>query len=100
MGGILHFLKWLLSEDSEEAQIRRGLILITIPIIEVDTYISNREPGDEKTWNKGEVPIYNLNAWTWECFCELGLETGILGVLPRGYPNNLVESRDSLLLSA
>ena len=70
--GILHFLKWLLSEDPEAIRIRRGLIVITIPIIEVDTYISNRETGDEKTGNKAGVPIYNLNAWTWE-----GVPTGV-----------------------
>lgn len=64
--GILHFLKWLLSGDPKAEAIRRGLIVISMPIVEVDTYVSNRERGEEKTGNKAGHQFYHVGVWTWD----------------------------------
>ena len=64
--GILHFLKWLLSDDCVAERLRRGLVVITIPLLEADTYVSNREKGGMVYGNKKGRLIYHLNAWTWD----------------------------------
>ena len=61
--GILHFLKWLLSEDPQAARLRRGLIVVAMPLVEVDTYIHNRETGDQLMQNKEGEKIYGHLTW-------------------------------------
>ena len=61
--GILHFLKWLLSENPQAARLRRGLIVVTMALVEVDTYIYNRDTGDTLMENKAGEKIYGGLTW-------------------------------------
>ena len=63
--GILHFLKWLLSDDPGAARLRRGLIVAAMPIIEVDAYVENREKDGQGCFSRGGGQLYG-GQWTWD----------------------------------